>query len=105
MDGAEVGWIGLGASLLFVVISLGLSAGFHLSLSRPIVVAVARSLVQMVVVGAALVPIVDPDTPLAWSWLWVVGIVVFSAVTVTRRAPQVPGLLGVTLVANAAVAV
>jgi putative ABC transport system permease protein len=55
-------------------------------------------------VGVALVPIVDPDTPLLWSWLWVAGIIVFAAVTITRRAPDVPGLLAVTLLANVLVA-
>jgi putative ABC transport system permease protein len=58
----------------------------------------------MLVVGAALVPVVDPDTPLAWSWAWVAGIVVFAAVTVARRAPAVPGLFRVSLLANFAVA-
>lgn len=105
MNGSVVGWLGLVASLLFVAIAIGITARQHLRLSRPIVVAVARSLVQMVVVGIALVPIVDPHTPLAWSWAWVVGIVVFASVTVTRRAPHVPRLFGVTMLANAAVAV
>lgn len=104
MNGAPVGWAGLVASLLFVAIALALTASQRLALTRPIVWAVVRSLAQMAVVGAALVPIVDPDTPLVWSWLWVVGIVVFAAVTVTRRAPAVPGLLAVSLAANVAVA-
>ena len=39
-----------------------------------------------------------------WSWLWVAGIIVFAAVTITRRAPDVPGLLAVTLLANVLVA-
>ncbi|MGE3619246.1 MAG: ABC transporter permease [Acidimicrobiia bacterium] len=104
MDTAAVGWVGLAASLLFVAIALVLCEHQRLGLSRPIVVAVGRSLAQMAVVGAALVPIVDPDTPLAWSWLWVAGIVVFAAVTVTRRAPAVPGLWRVALAANVAVA-
>ena len=64
-----------------------------------------RSLAQMAVVGTALVPIVDPDTPLAWSWAWVLAIVGFAAVTTARRAPAVPGLVWVALAANGLVAV
>jgi putative ABC transport system permease protein len=49
--------------------------------------------------------VVDERTPLAWSWLWVGGIVVFASVTVARRAPAIPGLFTVALWSNAAVAV
>jgi putative ABC transport system permease protein len=104
MDGDVLGWGALVASLVFVVVAVVLTSWERLRLERSIAIAVARSLAQMLVVGAALVPIVDPDTPLAWSWAWVVGIVVFAGVTVARRAPAVPGLLGVAMVANAAVA-
>jgi putative ABC transport system permease protein len=100
-----VGWGALAVSLVFVAIAVGLTSQQRLGLERPIGVAVLRSLVQMAVVGAALVPIVDPDTPLAWSWAWVVGIVVFAGLTTARRAPQVPGLLPVAVGANALVAV
>lgn len=104
MNGTTVGWTALAASLLFVAIAVGLTYQQKLRLERPIVEAVVRSLVQMMVVGAALVPIVDPDTPLVWSWAWVVGIVVFSSITISRRASQVPGLLAVAFAANLAVA-
>ena len=60
---------------------------------------------QLLIVGAALAIVIDPDTPLVWSWLWVVGIVVFAAATVRRRAPAVPGLFWIALVANGATAV
>ena len=105
MSGATVGWLGLAASLIFVAASLGITAQQCLSLNRPIVMAVGRSLIQMLIVGAALVPIVDPGTPLIWSWLWVAGIIGFSTFTITRRAPQVPGLLSVAFVANITIAV
>jgi putative ABC transport system permease protein len=99
-----VGWLGLGLSLLFVLGAVALTWQQRLGLGRPIIIAVVRSLAQMAVVGAALVPIVEPDTPLAWSWAWVVGITVFSAVTVRRRAPAVPGLFPVALLAMGLVA-
>lgn len=103
--GANVGWLGLAASLIFVAIALAVTTPLKLQLNKPIVVAVGRSLVQMIIVGAALVPLVRPETPLFWSWLWVVGIVVFASWTVTRRAPQVPGLLWVSLLAHVVIAV
>lgn len=103
-DGDVVGWAGLVVSLVFVLAAVGLTWQQGLRLGRPIVVAVVRSLAQMAVVGAALVPIVDPDTPLAWSWAWVVAITVFSALTVARRAPDVPGLFTVALLAMGLVA-
>ncbi len=104
MSNGVVGWGALGASLLFVLVAVALTGREHLGLGRPILVALVRSLVQMAVVGLALVPIVDPDTPLVWSWLWVVGIVGFASVTVARRAPEVPGLLWVATGAMALVA-
>ncbi len=100
-----VGWGALGASLVFVLVAVAITGRQQLELGRPILVALVRSLAQMAVVGVALVPIVDPDTPLAWSWLWVVGIVGFASVTIARRAPDVPGLLGIALASMSLVAV
>lgn len=99
-----IGWAGLGVSLAFLGFTLLITGRQRLELNRSIVVAVARSLAQMAVVGAALVPLVDPDTPLAWSWAWVVAIVVFASLTTARRAPKVDGLVWVALAANVAVA-
>ncbi len=36
------------------------------------------------------------DAPLAWSWLWVAAMVLVGGITVARRVPNVPGLLGLT---------
>jgi putative ABC transport system permease protein len=104
MEG-DVGYSGLAASLLLVVVALGLSWRLHLRLERELVVSVARGLLQLLAVGAALALIIDPSTPLVWSWLWVAGIVVFAAATNKRRAPAVPGLFWIALVANGATAV
>lgn len=99
-----VGWVGLAASIAFVGAAVIISWRFRLGLERRVVVAVARSLAQLLVVGVALVAVVDDDAPLVWSWLWVVAIVVFAAVTVARRAPAIPELLGVALVTQATLA-
>jgi putative ABC transport system permease protein len=56
-------------------------------------------------VGSALVLVLDPDRPVVWSFAWVVAMVVLAAVTVQRRAPEVPGAFLLALAALAAVAV
>jgi putative ABC transport system permease protein len=96
----DVGFWGLAASLILVIIAIGLSLWQRLGVERSIVVAVVRAVVQLLIVGAGLAFVIDPDTPLVWSWAWVIGIVFFSAVTVQRRAPAVPGLFGIALLAN-----
>lgn len=96
----DVGYLGLAASLVLVAIALAISVRLRLRQERELVVAVVRGLVQLLIVGAALAIVIDPDTPLLWSWLWVAGIVVFSAATNKRRAPAVPGLFWIALAAN-----
>lgn len=99
-----VGWSGLAASMVFVGLAIGISWSQRLQLERRIAVAVGRSLVQLLVVGVALVAVVKPSTPLVWSWLWVVAIVGFAGITVSRRAPAIPGLLQVSLASTGIVA-
>lgn len=101
MKNEVVGWTGLVASLLFVGAAVALSSAQRLRLERPIVVAVARSLLQLLLVGAALGLVLDDDTPLAWSWLWVVAMVAFAGLTVARRAPALPRILPIAVVAHA----
>ena len=101
----EVGYGGLAISLVLVAVAVGLSLWLRLRLERELVTSVTRALIQLLIVGAALGLIIDPDTPLIWSWLWVAGIVVFAAATVRRRAPAVPGLFWIALVGNGATAV
>lgn len=104
MNANTVGWVGLAISVAFVA-AVTLTSRQQLRQSRPVTIAVTRSLVQMAIVGTALVPIVDPQTPLVWSWLWVAAIVVFASVTVKRRAPEVPGMLLVSFAAHVTVGV
>ena len=98
----DVDALGLAASLVLVAIAIAISLRLKLRLTRELVVACVRGFVQLVVVGAGLALVIDPSTPLVWSWLWVVGIVVFAAATVRRRAPAVPGLFWIALAANGA---
>jgi len=101
----DIGVAGLVASLALVAIAIAISLREQLRLERDMVVAVVRSLVQLLLVAAALQLIVKPATPLFWSWLWVAAIVLFAAVTTRRRAPQLPGVFGIALAANATTAI
>lgn len=101
----DVDVVGLVGSLVLVGIALGISRWRRLGLESSIVVAVARATGQLLVVGFGLGLVLAEDTPLAWSWLWVAGIIVFASATVARRAPAIPGLFGVALRAEAATAV
>lgn len=104
MADGDVTWIGLALSLALVAVAVLVSLRERLRIERDMLVAVARSAAQLLLVAVPLQIVVDPDTPLGWSWLWVAGIVVFAAVTVARRAPGLPGVLGVGLIANAVTA-
>jgi putative ABC transport system permease protein len=105
MESGDVGYLGLLASLVLVAIALAISVRLRLRLERELVVSVVRGFVQLIIVGAALAIIIDPDTSIVWSWLWVAGIVVFAAATNKRRAPAVPKLFWIALAANGATAV
>ena len=98
MEQGDVGWWGLAISLLLVAIAFGISAWRRLGLERDIVVATVRALVQLLAVGYVLVVVIDPDQPIAYAWAWLVFMVVFAAWTVSRRAPEVPGVLPLALV-------
>lgn len=93
------------ASLLLVVVAVVLSALQRLRLGTAIVWAAARALVQLVLVGVALVFVLDPAQPIALSLAWVAAMIVYAAVIVTRRAPEVPRAFGLSVVAFSASAV
>jgi putative ABC transport system permease protein len=93
---------GLAASLILVAVAIVLSRWQGLRLERDMVVSVLRSLAQLLLVSAGLTLVVAEDAPLIWSWLWVAAILAFSAVTVSRRAPQLPHVLELAAAANGA---
>ncbi len=105
MPETDIGWIGLGTSLVLVVFAIVLSLVQRLHLAPSIVWASLRAAAQLLLVGWALAVVLEPDTPIAWSWLWVVAMVGFAGVTVRRRAPEVPGALWLSVAAMAVVAV
>jgi len=104
MPAADVGFLGLAASLALVGVAVALSLWQRLGLERGLVWAAARALAQLLLVGLALGLVIDPDAPLALSFLWVAGMVGFAADTARRRAPEVPGLLSLALAAFAVTA-
>ncbi len=101
----DVGALGVAVAGLLVVVAVALSWWQRLGAELQISWASLRALVQLLLIGSALALVIDPDTPIAWSWLWVAGMVAFAAVTVRRRAPEVPGVLPVALGAFVAAAV
>jgi putative ABC transport system permease protein len=101
-DEAAIGWGGLGLSLILVAVAVGLSWWRGLRLERQVLWASARALAQLLAVGYLLVVLVDPDSPVALAWAWVVAMVVFAAVVVQRRAREIPGIVGLALLATVA---
>ncbi len=104
MEG-DVGAVGVAVSGLLVAVAVVVSWRQGLGTETSILWAAVRALAQLLLIGAALALIIDPETPIAWSWAWVVVMVVFAAFTVQRRAPEVPAALTIALAAFAAAAV
>jgi len=100
VDSSAIGWSGLALSLTLVAVAVGLSLWRGLRLEKDMLWATGRALVQLLAVGYLLVFVVDPDTPVAWAWVWVVVMVGVASLTARRRAPEVPGILGLTLAAT-----
>ena len=95
----SVGLGGVAASLALVAVAIGLSLRQGLGIERTILWACTRAFVQLLAVGSALTLVLDDDAPVAWALLWVVAMVVIAAVTISRRAPEVPRILPVGFVA------
>ena len=101
----DIGWVGLVTSLVLIAIVVALSIVQRLGLERSIIWSAARALVQLLIVGYALGWVIDPDRPVALAWLWVAVMVVVAALIIRQRAPEVPSLLPLAIVATAASAV
>ena len=97
MEQGDVGWWGLAFSLLLVAVAMGISVWRRLGLERDMLVATGRALVQLLAVGYVLAVIIDPDQPIAYAWAWLAFMVPFAAWTVSRRAPEVPGVFRLAL--------
>lgn len=98
LDG-DVNAVGLATSLILVGIALAISMGQQLKLEKQLVWATVRAFVQLIVMGFVLAWLLQPDRTILYSWLWVAGMVVFAAWTVRNRAPEVPGLFPMAVIA------
>ena len=105
MDRTDIGLLGMAASSLLIGVAVGISLWRRLGLERSLLFAALRALVQLIIVGYALQLVVDPDDPLIFSFIWLVGMLGFAAYTTQRRAPEVPAVLPLSLVAYTASAV
>ncbi len=102
MGNGAIGWGGVLASLVLVVVAVGLSIWRQLDLERTILWSCGRAMVQLLLVGQALALLIDDGAPVALSWLWVVLMVFFAAFTVRGRAKEVPGAFGLAMAAMVA---
>ena len=84
--------MGVGASLLLVLIAMAISRRDELGVEGSIAWAALRAAVQLSVVGLGLGLVLSDKAPLAWSWLWVAGMVLVGGITISRRVPAVAGL-------------
>ncbi|MDQ3293710.1 MAG: ABC transporter permease, partial [Actinomycetota bacterium] len=99
MPTADVGFVGVAASLVLVAVAVVLSLRQGLGFERTLAWAALRAFVQLVAVGSALTLVLDDDAPVVYALLWVAGMVVVAAATVRARAPEVPGVFLVALLA------
>jgi putative ABC transport system permease protein len=93
----HVGWGGLAASLVLIVVAVALSVAQGLGLERSMIWASTRALVQLLAVGSVLGYLLDPQRPVLLASTWTVLMVVVAAATVRNRAPEVPGIFWLAL--------
>ncbi len=101
----DVSPLGMVISLALVLVAVMLSMYIGLGLERRILWAAIRALAQLIVVGFALVFLLETDRSIAWSIIWVVLMVVVAAWTLGRRAPEVPTARRLGLVAFGATSI
>ncbi len=95
----DIGWQGFALSLLLVLVAIVLSLWKQLGLERSIAWAAVRAAVQLLAIGLLLRVLLEPGTSILWGWLWVLVMIVVASGTVRSRAPEVPGLFPLALVA------
>ena len=92
---------GVGASLLLIFVAVAISHRDGLGLEGSILWATLRAALQLGLVGLGLGLVLADEAPLAWSWLWVAGMVLVGGITVARRVPTIAGLFTLTCAALA----
>ena len=102
---SDIGWTGLGLSTLLVGVAIGLSLWRRLGLEGSLAWSAARALVQLLAIGLLLQVLFEPGVSVWWGWGWVGVMLLVAAFTVHRRAPGVPAIFELALVAFAASAI
>ncbi|MCP3994072.1 MAG: iron export ABC transporter permease subunit FetB [bacterium] len=102
MGQGDVNALGLATSLILIGVALAVSLGQQLRLEKQLIWATVRAFAQLIVMGFVLAWLLEPGRSTAYSWLWVAGMVVFAAWTVRNRAPEVPGLFPIAVLALSA---
>jgi len=105
IEQGDIGVAGLAASGILVAVAVAISLWRQLGLERSLLWASLRALVQLLLVGWALQFVVDPDDPLYFSALWILAMITFAAWTTSRRASDVPHVLGLSLISYFAASV
>lgn len=100
----DVSYLGAAVSLVLVVVAAALAYWQRLGLERTLLASAVRALVQLLLVGWVLALIIAPDRSLWWSWGWLALMVLYAADVARRRAPEVPGLMPLSLLAFAVAA-
>jgi putative ABC transport system permease protein len=102
VNSADIGLAGLAASSILIAVALAISLWRRLGLERQLLWAALRALVQLLVVGFLLQFVVEDDSPLVYSFIWIAVMLVFAAYTTWQRAREVPSVFPLSLVAYAA---
>jgi len=98
VTGVDIGWWGLAASIVPMVVVAGISLRRRLGLERSLAEATVRAVAQLVLAGWALTLLLDGDTPMVWAWAWVVAMVPVAGDAARRREPRLAGLGWMTAV-------
>lgn len=99
MGQGDVDALGLITSLILIGIALTVSLTQQLRLEKALIWSTARAFVQLIVMGFVLAWLLEPGRSVAYSWVWVAGMVLFAAWTVRSRASEVPGIFSIAVVA------
>lgn len=95
----DISYLGLALASTLIVVAVSLSMWQKLGLERQILWASARALVQLLAVGVVLAFLLRPEQSIWWSVAWVALMLPFAANVVKRRAPDVPRIQWLALLA------
>jgi putative ABC transport system permease protein len=102
VNAADIGLAGLAASSILIAVAVAISMWRRLGLEGQLLWAALRALVQLLIVGFALQLVIDNENSLIYSLIWLVVMQLFAAYTTWRRAPEVPSVFPLALIAYSA---